>query len=450
MVVSHLDLAIGCYASRLSTLEKAIPSLSDELILDVLLARDEIHTSLSQVATRHLPEKPEQLMGIWALLKRFLIRRVVKDRNTDFKASVGQFGPDALHPPVAPANVSTVKTLFQLDSRLKAQGGVIARSVNLAEWRASLNPPKEAWWWFFEPLSPSTNRFDWLWSALAVVFLTISLSLLLDTSSRFLSGGLDAWATFAVVGQSVLAMLAAGGTLTTVGRESFDRILEAIHISRRWRQEIRLGSAILLLLALLVVRSYLPVTAMLYNNRGYASYRNGQFTSAEFDFRRALRLAPDYVEPHYNLGLLYEDLQYYDQAKTEYRIAIAGKLSTAYNNLGRLYVREENYAEAVPLLLAGLDLSQDENVLYDLHKNLGWARLGQKRPAEADVELRAAIDLAGEQASAHCLLAQLLEAQNDVAGSLAEWEICLKYAEGRNADEDSWIDMARQRLGGSE
>ena len=44
------------------------------------------------------------------------------------------------------------------------------------------------------------------------------------------------------------------------------------------------------------------------------------------------------------------------------------------------------------------------------------------------------------------LLAQVLEGQGDLEAAMVEWDSCLKYADGRNSDEDTWIDLARQRL----
>ncbi|MDB9412513.1 tetratricopeptide repeat protein [Microcystis aeruginosa] len=41
-------------------------------------------------------------------------------------------------------------------------------------------------------------------------------------------------------------------------------------------------------------------------------------SSAEEDYQRALSLNPDDAEAHFNLGLLYEELQDFDLARKEY------------------------------------------------------------------------------------------------------------------------------------
>jgi len=285
-----------------------------------------------------------------------------------------------------------------------------------------------------------------LWSALAVLFLVASLSLLVDISTRFLSGGPDTLGALAVITQSTLTLLAAGGALTVAGREGFERILASLRIPKSLWKEAKLGFAAFVLLGLLLFRLSLPQIAISYNNSGLNHYQAGHLSSAQFDYTRALKLNPDYAEAHYNLGLLYEDLQDFDAAKAEYQIAVQGGLDAAYNNLARLYILSENYSAAIPLLLNGIDLAQDDTVRYDMLKNLGWARLGQARYTEAETHLRDAIAIADDPAPAHCLLAQVLEAEGNRTGPLTEWENCLKYADGRNSDEDTWIGIARQRL----
>jgi len=398
MSSKNLSQAVAHYSATLSAVEDTQPQPSAGQILAVLKARDAIHV----VLTNKTQDTVEDLIAI-----------------------------------------------VQLDGRLKRQIARTAEVVELADWRASLQPPAQAWWWFVEVPASRWDRFDWVWGALTILCLTISLGLVADISSRFLSGGPDTWAALAVVGQSMLTLLAAGGALTVAGQEAIKRILATLKVPAYFRQEARLILAILLLGGLAVLRLSLPDIAIWYNNHGLQNYNAGRLTSAQFDYLRAIKLNPDYLQAHYNLGSLYEDLQQIDNARAEYLAAVQGGLDAAYNNLARLYILEENYDAAVPLLKKGLLLTNDDAVKYDLHKNLGWARLGQTRYEEAHVELQAAIALAPGQAPAHCLLAQVLERQSDRAGTRAEWDTCLKFADALRPDEDTWIGLARQRLAGT-
>lgn len=183
-----------------------------------------------------------------------------------------------------------------------------------------------------------------------------------------------------------------------------------------------------------------------YNDSGVENYLASQLPEAVTNFSKALELDPNFAETHYNLGSVYEDLRDFDRAREEYRLAMLGGLAAAYNNLARLYILENDYAAAVDLLLKGLKLAEHDAEKYALRKNLGWARLGQGRYAEAKAELMTAIDLNQEQAAAYGLLAQTLEGLGEKGEALVAWENCLRYASSYRPDEDTWIDLARQRL----
>lgn len=336
--------------------------------------------------------------------------------------------------------------VLELDNRLRQQTSRICQAVKLTNWRPSFHPSSDSWWWFLERPPNKWEKIDWLWSALTILCLTVCLGLVADISTRFLSGGPDTWASMAIVSQSMLALLAAGGALTIAGREAIKRILTRMNVPDYLWHEARFILALGLLTTLIFLRLSLPEIATWYNNHGLQSYYDGNLTSARFAFQRAIKLNPDYIEAHYNLALLYEDLLQTDDAKKEYLLAVQGGLDAAYNNLARLYILNQNYAEAVPLLKDGMLRVMDDAVKYDLHKNLGWARVGQERYEEAITELQSAIAIAAGRAPAHCLLAQALEKQEKTADSLDEWNLCLAYADPSRPDEDTWIGMARERF----
>ena len=184
----------------------------------------------------------------------------------------------------------------------------------------------------------------------------------------------------------------------------------------------------------------------IYNDRGMENYLAAQLPLAVSNFTKALKLDPNFAETHYNLGSLYEDLRDFERARSEYELAMLGGLAAAYNNQARLYILAKDYVAAVDLLFKGLKLAEHDAEKYALHKNLGWARLGQERYAEAKAELMTAIDLDNEQAPAYGLLAQALEGLGQNEDAIVAWENCLKYASSYRPDEDTWIGLARLRL----
>lgn len=81
-----------------------------------------------------------------------------------------------------------------------------------------------------------------------------------------------------------------------------------------------------------------------------------------------------------------------------------------------------------------------------LLKNRGWVRWHQQRFVEAERDLQAAIALMRDSPHAHCLLAQVLEAQDRPEAALTAWQETLHYGAARIPEQDECIARANQRL----
>lgn len=368
------------------------------------------------------------------------------------------------HPPSTEAALR----LISLDERLSEQGGLIAKTLPLAKFRDLIDPPESAWWWYVQPpeeIHP-WDTYNWLWEILTVPILTSNFALVAAISSRFLAGGPDAIGAFATIGQGLIALLAAGAPLSKVGQQVIERSLTAFNLPKYLWHEAKLTLALAVFLGLLGFQAYLPNIARFYVRRGIRAQRQFETTVALAQFERALELDPNNMEAHFRLGNIYEDLLEFDKAQAEYRVALLGDCIEAYNNLARLYiVRSEDYTGAAVLLRQGqLKLENRETIEikycssgslqaieYIFLKNLGWARLMQNRPLEAESELRKALEINPQAAAPHCLLAQALEDQNKApAAVLEQWQQCYALARGLNPEEDTWLDLARQRLSQAE
>lgn len=209
---------------------------------------------------------------------------------------------------------------------------------------------------------------------------------------------------------------------------------------------VRLRFAAWLSLVFSCLWSFLPQIAVAFNDFGLENYQAQRLDIAEIYYKSAFLLKPDYAKPRYNLGLVYEKRQQFDQARSEYKIAVQGENASAHNNLARLNIIDKNYIAAVDLLQKGLQLEPDAEVKYTMLKNLGWALKEQGHSTEAETHLREAIKLKNAQASAHCVLAQVIEAQGNKQKALVEWEKCLKYPSTDTPEENLWRDIADQRL----
>ena len=307
----------------------------------------------------------------------------------------------------ASLNPKDLLQLEQLDTRLTSFETLIQSIQDLERWRQFFNPDQEAWWW---PVPPQGGwaRQDWLWSGLSVVFLSASASLILNTAARFWSGGIASAGTLAVVGQSVLALIAGQGALTESGRQAWESFLKQRHIPERYWHEWSCAAAGGVFLVVAGIHQSLPWVATWYNDWGWRHYEARQLVSALENYQTALSLQPDYPEAQFHSGLVYEDLQQYELAKASYQFVVEGNPDgaaleiwlSAHNNLARLYLLEGNDRDAASLLMQAInevdaDLVETDaaiaEVNYNLQKNLGWVRLNQHRYREAQTWLEEAI-----------------------------------------------------------
>ncbi len=215
------------------------------------------------------------------------------------------------------------------------------------------------------------------------------------------------------------------------------------------RVDLKLAASVVLGLGWLWVSS--PQIALALNESGHKNYLEKQYKSAEFQFRLALLFNRYLNMAHYNLGATCEKLSNYDCARSEYQKAIEGNdTGTPYpmNNLGRLYITQYSDNEAaIQLLERGLPLTKDKSLKSDLHKNQGWAYFLETRYTSAKLHLEKAIELNPENAPAHCLLAQVLEAEGKTQGARAEWKKCQNGDRNDQRPEvREWRDFARRRL----
>lgn len=405
---SQLHDTLERYKATIAALE-ATDSPSTEQILDVLIARDAVQAALT--AQSPVPR--------WSLLQ-----------------------------------------VNELDNRLKGQSKFIVQTMNLADWRAIMNPSASAWWWLLEEsLFCPQNRLNWLWRGLSIILLAISFAVGTSVYSAWFSIKLDALGSFFASAQGVATLFLGSQLFTT---EENKPSLGYSKIPRyAWHQHICQWSFVLtgFVLGLYLLQ---PSISDYYTQRGIKDYyaTPRRIASAKTKFEKATKLDPDNAEAHYNLGNVYEELGKLEQAKAEYEISVQGGLPDAYNNLARLYILNQQSDKAAVLLEKGLERvpTQDREVEYSLRKNLGWARLEQKHYDRAEAELREALELLPKlkrneadvkrnEAAPYCLLAQVLNCRGKLFEAQKNWKTCQEYANpSKSPEEDSWLHLANQQL----
>lgn len=118
-----------------------------------------------------------------------------------------------------------------------------------------------------------------------------------------------------------------------------------------------------------------PHSAMLLNNIGYSHYLAGSLEVARELFTQALTMDGTFEPARINLGLLYARLGAYEDAVA----TLAGVMDApaAYNDVGFVALRNEDYAGATKLLEEAIRLSPV--YLDTAHKNLELARAKLKQ-----------------------------------------------------------------------
>ena len=374
------------------------------------------------------------------------------------------------------ANSDEINQVKQLDKQFKKQLKRFPKYLSHKQrskllkawetWREIYQPNGQAWWWFVKIPVYFWDRLDGFWNFLALVLFAISLSLFLDISSRFLGSGsgLGLLGAFLLIFQIFLGLISAG-IFTDFGKSMINKVLKQWGFPEYHRQEMKAMIAVVILSIFIIIYQSLPAIARRYNQWGYYDYNvTRKLDSAEAKFKRAISLDPDNAQAHYNLGVLYEDLQEFEKAKTEYNIAVRGGSSVASNNLARLYILSDdpkNYPIAASLLQKGISLldqptiNRNNKINYSLYKNLGWVRLKQGYYEDAknalikalEIEKQMDLDPSEREADAYCLLAQVTEQLQGLKAAKNLLEKCSNsYQDLNTPEEDQWIHQAQQKL----
>ncbi len=344
--------------------------------------------------------------------------------------------------------------LSQDDAILSRWAEQFTRIEPFSHWQKSLAPPAHHWWWHTAP-EPAKPWTHWLLGGLTIALLTVCLALARDISTRFFTGAPGIWSSIGAIAPAAIALFATGGALTQVGKQLIDTVLVSKWKSPHHWPWIKFSLA-LALTALFFLGHFqgLPWAAARYHATGQQQYfKEGKLASAQASFQRALQLNPNFPEANHSLALTYEDLRDFDSAKAEYVKAVNAGLLISVNNLARLQIAEEqDYESAAVLLLQALQNKErdreDTQLEYGLRKNLGWAWLEQNRLLKAQGELikanRLEASLPEPRPDAYCLLAQVLEMQENDTDAQAEWEKCRQKIV--RPEDDVWAAMADAAL----
>lgn len=380
-----LNTAIEIYEEHLKTLSDDT-SPEPNMIIDVLIARDYVHDCLQQEASS--------------------------------------------------INIDVLKTIKGLDNDLKIQlkknEKLISQNfLELEEFKQLKSPLPKAWWWKFKKPVHILDKFDWLFDLGTLFCLGFSFSITIEIISRILEGEGDLLLSLVAAFQASVTLWigktfftkSPGKIINTITQKMFNLTTISKHLYAEISFIIALIIAILTFIFRLV---FIPYLSYIQNQKGIDNFQKNNISKAFYNFQKAINLNPQNIEAKYRLGELYDRISITQTAKKLYELGIIEEYVTAYNNLGRLLIKEQKYEQAFQLLKQGIYLADKAHEYnpkynteyyhkdkYSLLKNLGWVRYKQGYNDQSLSYLEAAViyeqKLSDKRAAANCLLAKVLE-----------------------------------------
>ncbi len=203
------------------------------------------------------------------------------------------------------------------------------------------------------------------------------------------------------------------------------------------------------LLGVVAVRGLMPLIsspiAWKLNDLATDQHTSDRLETAEWLYKMALIVEPEFASAQYGLGATCEKLENFECAIAHYSEASASSsdraASAALNNLGRFYILKGSYDQALERLKAGLERADEMLTKSDVHKNLGWLYWLKKDYSQAEFHLRNAILLNDEKPDAYCLLAKVLSDMGDNIGAENAAENCrIRYQPNPHKPEvETWV-----------
>ena len=150
--------------------------------------------------------------------------------------------------------------------------------------------------------------------------------------------------------------------------------------------------------------------ASLLNFAAICHAKLGDSNQAISCWRHALFIEPEHAEIHYNLGKLYKENKYYEEAEASYRQALRlqSDYANAHLNLGTLLQELGRYEEAEVAYRQFLRIKPEQDYV-SVHYNLGILLQEMKRDAEAEAAYRRVLCIQPDHAETHSNLGNLLK-----------------------------------------
>lgn len=146
-----------------------------------------------------------------------------------------------------------------------------------------------------------------------------------------------------------------------------------------------------------------------FYSKGEGNYKAGNYEAAVKDLREAVKLSPDWEDPHYVLALSLTELGRLKEAIEEFKRVVnlavkdQPKILSFYN-IGNAYADLGEYQDAIKSYQQAIKLNENSSNPQPLskpHNNLGLAYAASERLTDAVAEFKQAAQLRPDYAEAH-------------------------------------------------
>jgi Tfp pilus assembly protein PilF len=163
-----------------------------------------------------------------------------------------------------------------------------------------------------------------------------------------------------------------------------------------------------------------PNSIDVVNNLGLVASRRHQYGEAVEFFQRAIKLKPDLLDPHLNLGDTYLKMGLTEPAELQLReAATLSRFDTrAYNELGKLFVAQGRMEEAQDQFRTSLRIAPNA-VAYDY---LGMLDIRRHAMEDAEHDFRAALGSDESDSNAHFGLGYVYKAAGRKTEALSQYQ----------------------------
>lgn len=109
--------------------------------------------------------------------------------------------------------------------------------------------------------------------------------------------------------------------------------------------------------------------ANIHLGEGTKHYDNGEYEQAIAEFKKAIKIRPDFYQAYHNLGLAYASLNQYQEAKNSFEktIQINPDSAETYKSLGKVCIALQKYEDGLSYYTKYIKLNpNDDQVYFDI------------------------------------------------------------------------------------